>query len=430
MRPAENIERLIQKLSDKTSVQMDQRVRQDMLHALEESKRTPAVTRPRIGRTIMKSPLTKLAAAAIVAIACLIGLSLWRGTQSGIALADVLARIEQVKAYTYQVRSTITTPETRTDTKSTVLISKEHGIKYTSTTVDPNNNETKAGDVYLLPKQNSTIYVVHERRMYVRVKFDGLKLEHYKAEYNDPRVIVKQILGCSHTSLGQSVIDGFTVEGFRTTDSAYEGGFMGQADFEGKPEKVDVKLWVDVDTFLPVRVEEDIVTRSGLRIQEVSYDFRWNVAVNADDFRPVIPEGYLSFGEVTVPAPNEDNAIKGLRAFASLAGEYPDNLDAVSLNKKTRKLIGFDIDSIDDLADDEKAKLTSELMSIMGPAFFYEKLVEDNEDPTYYGQTVTPKDTDQVLMRWKLSDSEYRVIYGDLHAETVSPEKLAELEKP
>jgi len=31
-------------------------------------------------------------------------------------------------------------------------------------------------------------------------------------------------------------------------------------------------------------------------------------------------------------------------------------------------------------------------------------------------------------MRWKVSDNEYRVIYGDLHAETVTPEKLSELE--
>jgi hypothetical protein len=31
-------------------------------------------------------------------------------------------------------------------------------------------------------------------------------------------------------------------------------------------------------------------------------------------------------------------------------------------------------------------------------------------------------------MRWKVSDNEYRVIFGDLHAERVSREKLAELE--
>jgi len=35
----------------------------------------------------------------------------------------------------------------------------------------------------------------------------------------------------------------------------------------------------------------------------------------------------------------------------------------------------------------------------------------------------------KVLLRWKVSDKEYRVTFGDLRAETMSPEKLAELEK-
>jgi hypothetical protein len=381
-------------------------------------------------RIIMKSRITKSVAAAVIIIACCTCLILWRSTGSGIALADVLNRIEQVAAYRYQVRSTITALQSRTDLKNTVLISQEYGIKFTSKTVDPNNHETDSADTYLLPKQNSEIFVVHERKMYARVKFDGAKLEDYKEQYNDPRVIVKQILGCDHTSLGQSVIDGITVEGFRTTNSTYGGGFMGQADFEGRPDKADVKLWVDVSTFLPVRVEENVVTKNGMRMHEVSYDFQWNVAVNADDFKPVIPEGYLSFGEVIVPASNEDNAVRGLRAFSSLAGKYPDNLDAISLNKKARKLISLDIDSLNDLADDEKTKLTSKLMSIMGPAFLYEKLVEDNRDPAYYGQTVGPDDTNKVLMRWKQDDGQYRVIFGDLSVKTVTAEELSELEKP
>ena len=46
-----------------------------------------------------------------------------------------------------------------------------------------------------------------------------------------------------------------------------------------------------------------------------------------------------------------------------------------------------------------------------------------------YGEFVTPKDADLVLMRWKVSDNEYRVIFGDRHAETVTVEVLEELEK-
>jgi hypothetical protein len=32
-------------------------------------------------------------------------------------------------------------------------------------------------------------------------------------------------------------------------------------------------------------------------------------------------------------------------------------------------------------------------------------------------------------MRWKVSDNEYRVIFGDLHTQTVTAEALANLEK-
>jgi hypothetical protein len=67
-------------------------------------------------------------------------------------------------------------------------------------------------------------------------------------------------------------------------------------------------------------------------------------------------------------------------------------------------------------------------MPIRGLGRFCDMLAQDGKDPAYYGKTVTPKDTDKVLMRWKVSDNEYRVIYGDLHTETVNSEKLAELE--
>ena len=146
MRPAENIERLIKNLTDRTSAQMDERVLGDVLRALEESKKNKsAASKPNIRRTIMKSPITKLAAAAVIIIACFTGLFLWKSTGSGIALADVLTRIEQVTAYMYQMRSTITGQQTSKDLISTVLISQENGIKITTKTVDPNNGEHPHG---------------------------------------------------------------------------------------------------------------------------------------------------------------------------------------------------------------------------------------------------------------------------------------------
>jgi hypothetical protein len=86
-------------------------------------------------------------------------------------------------------------------------------------------------------------------------------------------------------------------------------------------------------------------------------------------------------------------------------------------------------EEMDKLPEEEKAK---KIMDIMRPAqalgMFYMTLVQEKKEPAYYGDVVGPADADKVLLRWKISDNEYRVIFSDLQAETVTAEKLAELE--
>jgi hypothetical protein len=68
-------------------------------------------------------------------------------------------------------------------------------------------------------------------------------------------------------------------------------------------------------------------------------------------------------------------------------------------------------------------------MPIQGLSMFYMLLVQEGKDPVYHGDVVTPADEDQVLLRWTVSETEYRVIFGNLRAETVTPEVLVKLEK-
>jgi hypothetical protein len=381
--------------------------------------------------TIMRSPMAKLAVAATVIIACAIDLSLWRGTQSGVALADVLTRIEQVTAYKYKMHWTETKQQTTSEVTSTVLVSQDNGIKMIQTRVDPNSGESRNDEIYLLPRENTLLIVLHQEKNFYRIKWEDAEEDYYKEKYNNPHTIIKEILNCRHISLGQSVIDGSMVEGFQTTDLTYKGGFFGRSDMiVGGLEKVNVKLWVNVETFLPIRFEEDIITKGGMHTHEVSYDFRWNVVVNADDFKPNIAEDYNSpQGEWNIPANNEENAIKGLGIFADYAGNYPAVLDSDTLKEEVKKYLESGHDSYEELSEDEKTKYNSELFTMLMSVAFYSDLIEENKNPVYYGETITPKDTNKVLMRWKISNNEYRIIYGDLHAETVSPEKLAELEK-
>ncbi len=69
------------------------------------------------------------------------------------------------------------------------------------------------------------------------------------------------------------------------------------------------------------------------------------------------------------------------------------------------------------------------MLSIQGVCMFYGKLVKESKDAAYYGDTVTAQEVEKVLMRWKISEDQYRVIFGDLSTLDVSYDELTELEE-
>ena len=435
MRPADNIEKLINELRVEPRAEVSKKNIEDALAAQRKATGS-ACSKPAVWRILMKRKITKIAAAAVIIIACFTGLHFWNSTGSGIALADVLTRLEQVTAYMYQMHITRTKAGQEITTESgstgTILVSREYGIRAAYKSADPNKGDIAVYDSYLLPPKKSIIFVDHKEKNYILFKFEEGKIDYYKEEYNEPHTIIKQFLECDHISLGQSVINGVTVEGFQTTDLYYKGGFFGQDDyFVGGYKKVDVKLWVDVETFLPVRLEEDIVTKAETHIHQICYDFRWNVILSAVDFEPNIPDDYTSpIGDFIIPANNEETAVKGLKLYSDFAGHFPVSLKTNDLRSEAENLLNYKgSDPLKGLSEDEKTKKTSEFILLIMPGDFYEELVEKNKEPAYYGEKIDPGDSDKVLLRWKLDDGQYRVIFGDLSAKTITAEVLAELEK-
>jgi hypothetical protein len=438
MRPAENIEQMIKKLNDSTSAEMDERVLKDVLHALDESEKKSVPTRSDIWRIIMKSPITKLATAAVVIIACVIGLSLWRTTGSGIALADVLARIEQVKVFRYQWNVKITGEEPNkpysSEERNATLESQEYGKKSKIESLDPNGGESTFSEKYTFPDKKTMVRITPKQKKYWRVEFDDVTAERLW-QMNDPRTYLKKILECKHESLGRATIDGIEVEGFQTTDPYF---FL-----IGGGIQIDAKVWVDVKTRLPVRYDftwpnfDKMGTKIIERGHIVMHDFQWDVAVDASEFEPVIPDDYTGT-VVKYPAHiTEETNIQGLKVLVELLGKYPENIididgkTVLRLAEKSETPAAMRLkEEIKGLTDDEISnKLVDFLMPIRGLGRFCDMLAQDGKHLQYYGKTVTPKDADKVLLRWKVSDSEYRVIFGDLHAETVTANALAELEK-
>jgi len=439
MKSLQDIQKIVAKFKVKPGPEMRSKVLDEALEIQRnQNRQSISDTKLNIWRIIMKSPITKLATAAVVIIACVIGLSLWRTTGSGIALADVLARIEQVKAvrykWTYTVEHHIDPNKPyRVEIRATSLNSGEYGKKSNWEWLDPNGGESTFSEEYFLPQKKTIITILPKEKRYTRTEHDDVRVEQMQ---DDPSACLKEILKYKHESLGRSTMDGIEVAGFRTTDPNHWGG---------KNPQVNIKLWVDVKTLLPVRydnlVSEEVNNRGDkMSTHYAMHDFQWDIPVDAAEFEPVIPDDYTG-RVVKYPAHiTEETAIQGLKVLVELLGNYPESFNdmIIHLNstvlrsalEKSETPAAMRLkEEIKGLTEDEiENKLVDFLMPIRGLDRFYANLSRANKDRAYYGKTVTPKDADKVLMRWKVSDNKYRVIFGDLHAETVTLEKLAELE--
>jgi hypothetical protein len=386
--------------------------------------------RPSMWRFVMKSPLTKLAVAAAVIIACVIGLSLWKTTGSGVALADVLARVEGVKSFRLKGDFTIASEPVsgepfHMEIHGEVLASQEWG--------------RKTGTTYFQRQKKTLVEINHRSKTYTRTELDDpafRRMEEGLVEDFDASFWLRQMMKSKYESLGRSTLDGVEVEGFHTTDPNCGAG---------SPlidPQVDVKLWVDVKTRMPVRMESrtsgSMPMGGRTNNQSVLHDFQWDLPVTAADFEPPpVPEGYLVVVDKLPEPLTEEGAIQGLKQCVEWLGKYPGNLRGALPGGIQSELDRSDSPATVQLKDELKGLTEQDRVNRLMEAGtplrrlrrFFTGLNLDGKDAAYYGRTVTPQDADKVLMRWKLSDSEYRIIYGDLHAETVSSERLAELEK-
>ncbi|MHC4226471.1 MAG: hypothetical protein ACYSW0_03505, partial [Planctomycetota bacterium] len=274
-----------------------------------------------------------------------------------------------------------------------------------------------------IPDEKLLVMLMHEKKRFSRTEFSDDLLARMKKQSNDPRELIRQMLGVKYTELGKSEIDGVEVDGFETTDPRASGGTTGD---------VKVTLWVDSKSWLPVLVEADMSINEQGRIRYTTHDYQWNVQVEKSEFEPVIPDDYEASPEdgMKWPEMTEEAAIEGLRLVADLVGRYPKQASIVELMHELSPILYKRIKK--DHPDVTETELETKMMETIGPiqsiGLFYMTLVDDEKEPVYYGETVGPDDVEAVLLRWKISDDQCRVIFGDLSTMDVTAEQLAELE--
>ena len=410
----------------------DEKIFQDVYNAQQKTIKSKTTQSVSIGRIIANSKLTKLASAALVMIGAIVGIAIVNSTTS-IALGDVLRQIEKSNALMFKVymktTKMVNNSNNNPEIQATMLISKEYGLKMISETLDPNSNKYIPQDeTYLLAKKNIMITITPSQKRYTQNQIDSDYFERLQPQYYNPAIMVKQILECDYSNIGRATIDGITVEGFQTTDPNYQGGMYSAAKF-------NVKLWVSIKTKLPVKMEMNFnLERINQNI--VLDEFQWNIAVNETDFEPNIPPDYKDFSSGNeMPSITEEIAIKGLKLCMDLTEKYPEKVTPdtlqpqVAILKEAQDKLELHSENPEEQAKYQTIKNIDISKTIQGMALFYIMLNQDKREPAYYGDIVSPGDAGYVLMRWKVSDYDYRVIFGDLTAETIPFETLVQLEQ-
>jgi outer membrane lipoprotein-sorting protein len=415
MRPADNIHNQIKKLQLKASADLDKRVHDEISQALAHSEKIePAHTELTAWRTIMKSRMTKWAAAAAVIIIAALIINFEFST-SGVAWGALVEKIESVESVVYRLTTNVKMqgmPQGQTPKTETIAYySSEYGTR-----AENYINDKLSFTMYLNPIENVYVTVMPEQKKFMRFTKSPDELRQI-SEKDDPRVMVRHMMSTEYKQLGRDKINGIDVEGIECTGPKVMGGMF---------EEATARLWVEIGTDFPVRIEiEGIVSGGQMEMSMVMDDFQWNVKLDPALFVPDIPPDYTS-SEMNLPEVNEGTAINALHLFAELTdGRYPGSLALMTLMKEiteelTKKYGLRLIGKLDDY--------TNAIQNILPVGSFYAQLVGAEKEAVYYGDSVTAENPEAVLLRWKISDGYYRVIFGDLTTSDVTAEQLAELE--
>jgi outer membrane lipoprotein-sorting protein len=267
MKSVKNLKQLIKKFHVTTNAKMDQKVKEDVLEVIRKFKKTQsALTQPNIWRIIMKSKITKLATAAVIIIAVVLGLNIisgpdmasvaWSKTVQPLMTARtmvfnvIMAEGENVPITrimdngTQRFRSEILSP----DGKTILAIQIVDFDTLQILTLEPQHKTTLLTDLTDLPEKPENI------------------LEEMRNVITD----IEENPAFSVELLGEQELDGQITTVVRATGP--DGEF---------------KIWADPQTYLPIRIEQ-----KWRQTEFALTNFECDVELDESLFSMEIPEGY------------------------------------------------------------------------------------------------------------------------------------------
>jgi len=296
--------------------QMCKSAKEAVLAVAEEAEKT--VSRPRINiqnlwRIIMKSRITKLAAAAVIIVAAFICLSQFGSPFESVAWADVLENIRSSKTLTFIVRTT--------EQGSPVM---------KAMVIDPNLLRFE----YLSQQEQAARLLGGDVLIVDTGKGEALILDTVNKTAK-ARPADKEMLSIYDTFRNFRGRGDFTVEeiGHRQVGDKQAVGFKLKKDDENR----EIMVWADPETKLPILIEETIEDREGQVGQFVVTDIVFDSELDVSLFSLTPPEGYefkeidddprIAAGKRLMSSANVHRILMACKKYvAEHNGQWPDSL--------------------------------------------------------------------------------------------------------
>ena len=282
MRSARDIDNHVRQLHLRASDALDARVHAGIDRALaDQQQENHPVTR----RIIMAHPIIKLAAAAAVVLAGLLGLNVISLPHAGgVAWAQIPDHIKAIDTFMFRLTIGVgadAAAKTAHGGQWTFYLSERYGFR-----MDIGGDGAAAVSWYAPPEGDTLTMVIPAEKKWSRTPLPPDQRGKMPEQYKDPADYINRFLAHGYKELGKSVIDGIEVEGIEVTNPPTDGGAL---------ENGVGRMWVDAQTELPVRIELD-GTAAGEPVQWLM-EFKWGQAVDPAAFEPNIPSDYTPLAQ-------------------------------------------------------------------------------------------------------------------------------------
>ncbi len=362
-----------------------------------QSKIESQVSRVSFWRMIMKSRITKTSvAAAIIILAVIFGISQFGGKLeiATVAWADVIKPILNAKTVVYTV---IIGEEGKSPPMRDMIMGSR--IRRSMVGVD---------DVTIIDLETSRVLALDPKKhkaIYIDLKglpekmpnpLEALRTVIIRLQEN-PHFVVEE--------LGEREIDGQRAIGFK-------------AAFTGEHPNVEVIIWADPETALPIRIEQQMG-----QMRFIGKDFQFDVDLDEALFSMEIPAGYTEQQpqELDLFGSTEEDFIEGLRVWTKYLGdgEFPGDV-SIEYFVKQGPMAQEKFEELD-LSDEEELEVGMKMQRHL----LFIRFFKGEGKWHYAGKGVKLGEADKAIFWYRPKDSPtYRVIYGDLSVKDVGAENL------